>query len=213
MPSRASADFRRALTALRQYGLLLESDPKLPSVTTLIAGAPIRGSWWGHPQGHTIFDVTRQLAAHPDVVVTKLVSGKVTFVHRQLWPALLAVGTAREAWQLQGLSRTAQSLLEIVRQDGALQTDRIPWARGAQGKSPGEAARELERALLVRSEELHTSTGAHAKRLESWERWARRVGLKGQRPTAGQAKQELSEKLGALNAAFGAKGKLPWSEE
>ena len=34
---------------LAECGLLLESDAKLPSVAGLVACAPVRGSWWGHP--------------------------------------------------------------------------------------------------------------------------------------------------------------------
>jgi len=69
-----------------------------------IVGAPVPGSWWGHPLGQKIYHVSQQLSAHRDVLETKLVSGKVTFVHRILWPALLGVATAREPWQLQRLS-------------------------------------------------------------------------------------------------------------
>ena len=79
---------RRALAALRTHGLLLESDARLPSVVALVAGGPLRGSWWGHPLGGVIFDLSSWLAARPAVLVTRLVSGKVTYVHRSLWSAL-----------------------------------------------------------------------------------------------------------------------------
>src|SRR5207244_5416939 len=96
--------FQKTLKELKRFGLLLLSDARLPSITSLVARKPIRGSWWGHPKGREIFRVVSQIVDHPDVAVTKLVSGKITFVHRKLWPALLALATAREAWQMKGLS-------------------------------------------------------------------------------------------------------------
>src|SRR5712691_9806540 len=48
-------------------------DPRLPSVCSLITGAPVRGSWWSHPFAHAIFHVSGQLADHADVLITKLI--------------------------------------------------------------------------------------------------------------------------------------------
>jgi len=75
----------RALALLARDGLLLMSDPALPSIVALVAGAPVRGSWWGHPQGRTIYTLANRLIDHPDVLLLKLVAGKDTFVHRSLW--------------------------------------------------------------------------------------------------------------------------------
>jgi hypothetical protein len=80
------------MAALVEHGMLLESARgPLPSVAEIVAGEPIRGSWWGHPAGHAIFDAVNALAESPDVVRTRLVNGKVTLVHRRLWPALARV--------------------------------------------------------------------------------------------------------------------------
>lgn len=77
---------------LIEHGMLLESARgPLPSVAEMIAGEPIRGSWWGHPASHAIFDALNALAESPDVVRTRLVNGKVTLIHRRLWPALVRV--------------------------------------------------------------------------------------------------------------------------
>ena len=78
-------EVKRARAALERWGLLLLQDPVLPSLATLIAGAPIRGSWWGHARGGDIFRVANEL--EQEVVTAKLIDGKVTFVHRRLWPA------------------------------------------------------------------------------------------------------------------------------
>src|SRR6201999_1926913 len=40
-----------------------------------------------------------------------------------------------------------------------------------------DLARELERRLLVQAVEIHTSSGAHAKVLQSWPRWSAEVQL------------------------------------
>lgn len=61
----------------------------VPSVAEAVAGEPIRGSWWGHPRGKAIFDALTAIGDSPDVRCFKLVGGKVTFVHRRLWPALV----------------------------------------------------------------------------------------------------------------------------
>lgn len=59
------------------------------------------GSWWGHARGKEFFRLTRQVRSDPDVLVCSVVAGKVTYVHRRLWPALVrlasAVGAARLA--------------------------------------------------------------------------------------------------------------------
>jgi hypothetical protein len=78
------------MEALLEHGMLLQSARgPLPNVAELVAGEPIRGSWWGHPAGHQIFAVLNALAESPDVVRLRLVKGKVTLVHRRLWPAVV----------------------------------------------------------------------------------------------------------------------------
>jgi hypothetical protein len=78
------------MVALVQYGMLLQSARgPVPSVAELVAGEPVRGSWWSHPASHEIFDALNVLCASPDVVRTRLLDGRVTLVHRRLWPALV----------------------------------------------------------------------------------------------------------------------------
>ena len=80
------------MAVLVKHGMLLESARgPLPNVAELVAGEPIRGSWWGHQCGHEIFQALNVLADSPDVVRTRLVNGKVTLIHRRLWPALVRV--------------------------------------------------------------------------------------------------------------------------
>jgi len=81
---------RQALAFIRKHGVVLEAARgPVPSLVEVIAGEPVRGSWWSHPEGREIFAVTRAVRANDDVLVCRLIKGKVTFVHRRLWPALV----------------------------------------------------------------------------------------------------------------------------
>src|SRR6476661_719678 len=95
------------MVALIEHGMLLESARgPLPNVAEMIAGEPIRGSWWGHPSGPTIFEAINRLADSPDVVRTRLVNGKVTLVHRRLWPALVRAADRLPAERLAAIHET-----------------------------------------------------------------------------------------------------------
>jgi hypothetical protein len=83
---------RQAAAFVRKHGIVLESAAgPVPSLSVAIAGEPIRGSWWSHPRSHEIFELTQAIRGREDVLVCRLVNGKVTFVHRRLWPALVRV--------------------------------------------------------------------------------------------------------------------------
>ncbi len=205
----AARDFKTALQTLRRLGLLLETDERLPSVASLVAGEPVSGSWWSHATAQKIFITLGQFADHRDVVFTKLISGKVTLVHRKLWPEIFAIGTARVPWQMRGLSRSARNLLEMIDEQGSLRTDHVDWPKSATTK-PGEAARELEKKLLIHAGQFHTETGAHAKLLETWETWAERIGFPIGTTPLEKAMQKMEDKVRKLNEQFEAKARLPW---
>jgi hypothetical protein len=63
----------------------------IPSLAEHIAGEPIRGSWWAHKSGHEIFAVLTRVLSSPDVIATRLINGKITLIHRRVWPALVRV--------------------------------------------------------------------------------------------------------------------------
>ena len=185
------------LHRLREFDLLLDTDPLLPSVSAIVAGEPVRGSWWSHPRAREMFRLAMALREHADVLLIKLVSGKLTYVHRNLWPAILSIGMAREPWQTEGLSGAGRKLLQKVDRDGSLQ-------------ATGDPVRELEVRLLARCESVHTETGSHAKQVRSWPSWAASVGLDGPRLSPAEAKARLESVLDRLNQQFRAKGTLPW---
>ena len=88
----SSMDEVDLMAVLIDHGMVLESAKgPLPNLAELIAGEPIRGSWWGHPAGHEIFERLNELADSPDVVRTRLVNKRVTLIHRRVWAALVVV--------------------------------------------------------------------------------------------------------------------------
>ena len=92
---------KQALGFVEANGITLESGRgPVPSLAQTIAGEAIRGSWWGHPKGHVIFLCSRGLRESKDVLVCRLVGGKVTYVHRRLWPALVRLAGQFDARRL-----------------------------------------------------------------------------------------------------------------
>jgi len=93
-----------ALAFVRRHGLVLErARGPVPNLAEAIAGARIRGSWWGHPKAQKIFSLTRAVRGSRDVLVCRLVRHKVTYVHRRLWPALVRLARYLEREDLAAL--------------------------------------------------------------------------------------------------------------
>lgn len=182
---------------LQEFDLLLDTDPKFPSVTGFVAGETEGGSWWAHPQAKQMYRLSCGLRDHPDVLLLKLVSGKLTFVHRPLWPAILAIGTARESWQMDGLSAEAKALLKRVDKEGKV-------------SSAGDPVRELETRLLAYATSVHTDHGHHNKQVQSWDSWAQAARLGKTKLGTAEAKAQLQAVVVRLNQQFGARGTLPW---
>lgn len=84
------------LAFVAQHGLVMQSaaHARIPSLAGFVAGEEIRGSWWAHEKGREIFRALGVVYGSPDVVATRLVDGKLTLVHRALWPALAALAHA-----------------------------------------------------------------------------------------------------------------------
>jgi len=79
----------QAVAFVEKHGVVLESaNGPVPSLVKAITGGKIKGSWWAHPRGKEIFGITRAVRDSEQVLVCRLIGGKVTFVHQRLWPAL-----------------------------------------------------------------------------------------------------------------------------
>jgi hypothetical protein len=188
-------DEQAVMKVLAERGLLLVQDKELPSVVGLLLRGSLATSWWGHPDAQRVFDALTALGDRDDVLITKLLHGKDTLVHRTLWSALSTVGSAREPWQLASLPAASTKLLREVGR-----------AR-APVQATGAAAKPLLLRLLVVSREVHTESGAHATALESWEAWSKRVGCRPARSVAA-ARAAIEAAAAALGAPPRA---LPWN--
>ena len=79
-----------AVAFVAPHGVVLASARgPVPNLAEAVAGEPIRGSWWAHKKGKEIFRALGLVADSPDVLSFRLVGGKITFVHRRLWAALV----------------------------------------------------------------------------------------------------------------------------
>jgi hypothetical protein len=185
------------LDALSRTGLLLKQDTQAFNAVSLLTGETLRSSWWSHPRGRLIFAVLSELGDHPDVLLTKLLGGKVTLIHRTLWPPFLAVAMDGAAWQLEGLSIPARDLLTSVNES------KIPI------RASGAAVKELETRLLIHSEEVHTDSGRHELELTTWTAWAKHAGTKPMRSITA-ARKQLETVATAIGASPTA---LPWQKK
>jgi hypothetical protein len=112
---------RQALAFIRKHGVVLEAaQGPVPSLAAVIAGGPVGRSWWSHPKSGEIFAVTRAIRDSEDVLVCRLVKGKVTFVHRRLWPALVR---AADHFPPERLSRVR----EVHTSSGRHATTEVPF--------------------------------------------------------------------------------------
>ena len=183
---------RQTVDALERTGLLFLHDARKPSLTAMVAGAPIKGSWWGHPAGKRIFQVANALEDEGQALFVPLLSAKVTLVHPRLWSALVSVGESRAGWQVDSLSSKARELLEEVDRTGRV-------------RASGPSSKTLARALLVHAEQVHTAGGSHATELVAWPavRSARDIVERLDEDTARRMLEEAAEGLDAVSG-------LPW---
>jgi hypothetical protein len=74
----------------------------------------------GHSSGHEIFAVLTRLLDSSDVIATRLVNGKITLIHRRLWPAVVRVADRFPAERLAAVD-------EVHTPSGAHRTIEIPF--------------------------------------------------------------------------------------
>jgi hypothetical protein len=135
---------KQGLAWVAQQGVVLQAARgPVPSLAQTIAGEPIRGSWWSHAKAHEIFRVADAISESEDVLVCKLVEGKVTYVHRRLWPALvkLADRFARE--------RLAK-IWEEHTSTGAHRSRSLPFPEWV----PADVQREAEQLASAEAEQI-----------------------------------------------------------
>jgi hypothetical protein len=201
-------DVRLLEAELARSGLLLEHDAELPSATALLAGAPIRGSWWGHPEGQRIYEALEEFSEGEGALVVKAVNEKRTYVHRRLWPALLAVARSAEGKRAEGVGPLARRLLAHVAETDNVRLDALVASGFAPSKELTKAASELEAALLVQASSLHTESGAHTKVYRPWRAWAHENGVSPDALTVAEARDALTLAFERLSAGVSRRPKL-----
>ncbi len=208
------AGARRALPAVRRElerrRLLLIADARLPSIAAIVARGPVTGSWWSHPLAHEIYDVCQWLEAQPEIARLKLVAGKVTFVHRSLFASVAAVGSAREPWQMRALTPGARRLLARCNARGIVRLDELAPRSREAAKARSKSASELELRLLVRSDDVHTATGAHVRRLWSWPAWRASLAPVPDAISVASGRAALEAAVAGLGRVTGRRALLPW---
>jgi hypothetical protein len=84
------ATAEEALAFVRQHGIVLASAKgTVPRLTEAIVGEDIEGNWWTHPKSHHIYSILGAVTDSDQVLVCRLIGGKITLVHRRLWPLLV----------------------------------------------------------------------------------------------------------------------------
>jgi hypothetical protein len=135
-------DQREALAFVEKHGIVLMSARgAVPNLAEAIAGEPIRGSWWGHPKSHHMFRVFEAVCDSGQVLVCRLVGGKVTLVHRRVWPALVRLAGR---FPKRGLAATREEHTE----KGHHRTIVTPYPRWV----PKEVLAEAKRLTVAEAE-------------------------------------------------------------
>src|SRR2546426_2646698 len=151
---RAPVTPRKALRFIAKHGVGLEAARgPVPSLLEAALGGRPRGSWWGHPRGKEFFWLTRAVRASRDVLVCRLVSGKVTYVHRRVWPALARLER-----------RLGRAALQAVHE--------IHTASGAHRMTLTPFRTRMPRRVLASGAKLSRERALAA--LGAWTRWLRR---------------------------------------
>ena len=138
-----------AIRFVERHGVVLESarHATIPSLAEAIAGAPIRGGWWAHPKGKAIFRLTRAVRESSDVLVCRLIEGKVSFAHMRVWPALVRLADRFERTRLARI-REVHSASGAHRVENVAFPRWVPEETAAAAKRLGESDARITLARL-----------------------------------------------------------------
>ena len=90
-----------AATFVAERGIVLASAKgAAPRLVDAIAGEQVVGNWWSHPRANEIYNILAAIQKSEEVLVCRLLNGKITLVHRRLWPALVRIAAKFEPQQL-----------------------------------------------------------------------------------------------------------------
>lgn len=192
--------------ALERHGMLLLHDRVRPSVTTLVAGEAIRGSWWAHPRGNEIYHLALAFEHGAGALSLKLVNAKVTFVHRRLWPLVLAATSGSAS---PPPSRAARDLLARLEAESPLAIVELRRSAALAPADLERAVEEIDKRLLAHVTSEHTRGGRHDKVLRRWADWGREHDVEAAPRSPERARAELEAIARAL-APRPVRVRLPW---
>jgi len=138
----------QALRFIERHGIVLEAGRgPVPALATEVLGKDSTGSWWAHPRAREFFRLTREIRDEPRILVCKLLAGRITYVHRRLWPALVRLSRDIGAARL-----TAVREVHTAEGRHAMQLTRFPeWVPGDVRRSARLLDREDALAMLTAS--------------------------------------------------------------
>lgn len=190
---------------LEKDQILLLQDKIFPNIVSKVVGEKISGSWWGHPLANPIYNGLGWLEHNRNVLIIKLLDGKVTYLHENLFSDIYAIVIEPRDWQLKRLKPDELSLLKYVSKKNLVQSD-DPKLKDLVDDAKKSFA-TLEKKLLVHSSEEHTDSGKHIKEFRPWKKSKIFTKALGDYETAQQKIESLVEKM---NHNSGANAKLPW---
>lgn len=196
---------------IESIGLLLLQDKGLLSVVGIITGEAVSGSWWGHSKGKEIYSEVQALGDNRDILICKLVEGKVTFVHRNMWDALFAMACSNEGWQTPILD-AEERLLTTIRKKGAIDLESTSPTPGVTVVALRKAADQLERKLLIHSEQIHTEAGYHSRILHTWKVAFAKRGYVPDEIVVSKARDSIETAVRKLGRGETRHVKLPWGK-
>ena len=168
-----------ALSFIQKHKIVtLSNTPNFPSLINEIVDKPFTGSWRNHPKGDQIYMISEELSDSPKILTTKLVFGKVTYIHNSIWPSLYKVVTDPN-WReraIKKLDPLDKKILDELNSKKKLRFDELyhDWdIKGIkiQRKELKKSRIVLETSLLVHSEQFHTDRGYHTIKIKLWEDW------------------------------------------
>jgi hypothetical protein len=126
----------QAIALVAHDGIVLEASRRgaIASLADAVAGEPLKGNWWSHPRGRAIFAATRAVRDCADVLVCRLIDGKITFVHARLWPALARLA---QRFPSQRLAR----ITEVHSATGVHRVEEIPFPAWLPQETAAQAQR------------------------------------------------------------------------
>ena len=133
----------------------------LPTFSDAVAGERVPGAWWGHRAGRQIFAATRSVRAHPDVLVCRIADGKITYVHKRLWPAVVRLASAFPRDRL-------AAIREVHTPSGAHREDLTPFPQwvpaGVRTAAADMSVEDAERALAALTDRRPTTRARRKKK-------------------------------------------------